>query len=253
MKSLHRYEDLLPEEFYAELGRAPIAYFACGAMEEHGLHNPLGTDFFQGYEMCLRAADVTGGIVFPPVAFAPAGDPALSRVQLDFGDHQLFPPSLWVSVECCDLLYAELLTSLAGLGFRACLGVGGHWPADQLLQAICERTGGRVGDMRFWGGGTVSLLSDGFLSDLFRDDPLANGHGTMWETSMMVAIRPGLVDLPRAARIEESPLPSQLKGNDGAVLTRIAAANADLGERTFRAATDRLVAIARDLLAEQPR
>jgi creatinine amidohydrolase len=250
MKSPHRYEDLLPEDFYAELDRAPIAYFAAGAMEEHGLHNPLGTDFFQGYEMCLRAADVTGGIVFPPVPFAPAGDPALSREQLDSGGHPLFPPSLWVSRECCDLLYTELLTALAGLGFKACLGVGGHWPADQMLQAICLRNGGRVGDMRFWGGGTISLLSDGFLADLFRDDPLANGHGTMWETSMMMAIRPELVDLPRAAGIQENALPSQLKVNSPEVLGYIAASNADLGERTFREAADRLVAIARTLLAE---
>ncbi|MBM3891758.1 MAG: twin-arginine translocation signal domain-containing protein, partial [Verrucomicrobia bacterium] len=33
----HKYEDLLPEEFYAELERAPIAYWGCGSMEEHGL------------------------------------------------------------------------------------------------------------------------------------------------------------------------------------------------------------------------
>lgn len=249
MKNMHRYEDFLPEDFYAELGRAPIAYFACGAMEEHGLHNPLGTDLFQGYEMCLRAAEITGGIVFPPVPFAPAGDPALSREELDSGGFPLFPPSLWVSRECCAALYTELLESLAGLGFRACLGVGGHWPADQLLQDLCARLGGRVGDMAFFGGGTVSLLRDGLLAELARDDPLACGHGTMWETSMVLAMRPELVDLDRAARIEESPLPSQLKGIGAGPQARIAGANAGLGERTFREAVDAMVAIARNLLA----
>ena len=118
-----------------------------------------------------------------------------------------------------------------------------------MLQAICQRNGGRVGDMRFWGGGTVSLLNDNLLTELYNADPLAGGHGTMWETSMMMAIRPELVDLPRAARIEASPLPSQLKGIDPGVQARIAAANGDLGERTFREATDLLIARARALLA----
>ena len=37
----HRWEELLPEEFYAEFERAPLAYMAAAAPEEHGLHNPL--------------------------------------------------------------------------------------------------------------------------------------------------------------------------------------------------------------------
>jgi len=78
----HKYEELLPEEFYEELKRAPIAYWGCGAMEEHGLHNPLGADAYVAYETCLRAAEISGGIVFPPVPFAPAGVPGFSRQEL---------------------------------------------------------------------------------------------------------------------------------------------------------------------------
>ena len=37
MPTPHRWEALLPEAFQAEFDRAPIAYMACGAMEEHGL------------------------------------------------------------------------------------------------------------------------------------------------------------------------------------------------------------------------
>jgi creatinine amidohydrolase/Fe(II)-dependent formamide hydrolase-like protein len=71
----------------------------------------------------------------------------------------------------------------------------------------------------------------------------------MWETSMVLAMRPELVDLDRAARIEDSPLPSQLKGIGAGPQARIAGANAGLGERTFREAVDAMVAIARNLLA----
>ena len=253
MDASHRHEELLPEQFYEELARTPLAYFAAGAMEEHGLHNPLGTDYLQDYEVCLRAAEITGGIVFPPVPFAPAGIPGYSREELRrAGPGELFPPSLWISREACELLYTELLESLAGLGFKACVALGGHYPADLLLQDLCQRYAGRVGDMGFWGGGTVSLLNEGgFLQNLETTrEPGSGGHGMMWETSLIMAIRPDRVDLPRAARIEDSPLPSQLKGNAPESMGRLADANAALGEEILARMVEVAVARARELLVE---
>ena len=113
MRKMHQWEEMLPEEFFTEMARAPVAYWSCGAMEEHGLHVALGNDYIQMYEVCLRAARITGGIVFPPVPFAPAGaPPSYSRDQLRRGEHELYPPSLWVSRELCERLYTELLESL---------------------------------------------------------------------------------------------------------------------------------------------
>jgi len=149
----HRWEDLLPEDFYEEFERVPLAYFAAAAPEEHGLHNPLGTDLVQGYEICLRAAEVSGGIVFPAIPFAPAHIPGFSREELRSGSYELFPPSLFVSRELCELAYTEVLEGLADMGFRACIGVGGHWPADLLLQDLTKRYEGVIRGMRFWGGG----------------------------------------------------------------------------------------------------
>ena len=60
MSIIHRWEALLPEDFPAEFDRAPIAYKACGAMEEHGLQCALGTDPYTAYEVCLRTADIVG-------------------------------------------------------------------------------------------------------------------------------------------------------------------------------------------------
>ncbi len=73
MRDLHCWEQLRPEEFYAEQSRAPVAYWACGPMEDHGLQNALGVDPGKASEICRRAARLTGGIVFPMVPFAPAG------------------------------------------------------------------------------------------------------------------------------------------------------------------------------------
>lgn len=244
----HRWEDLRPEEFYAEMARVPLAYFAAAAPEEHGLHNPLGTDLWQGYEICLRAAEITGGIVFPLIPFAPAHIPGYTREELRSGERELFPPSLFVSRELCELAYLEVMEGMADMGFKACIGVGGHWPADLLLQDLTKRYEGVIRGMRFWGGGTLSLLEE-FLPKLTRQDPLAGGHGTMWETSLVMAIMPDRVDLARAKEILDYPLKSQLQANSAEVIEHIQQANVELGEATLAAAVTTAVAKAEELLA----
>lgn len=248
----HKYEDLLPEEFYAELERAPIAYWGCGSMEEHGLQNALGTDLFTAYEICLRAVKISGGIVFPPVPFAIAyAPPGASRRELRERTKEFYPPSLWVSGELCRQIYIELMESLADLGFKACIAFSGHAPADGLLQQIEKELGGRIGAMKFWGGGTVSILRD-HLKEQAKEDPLGTGHGMKWETSIVMALHPEWVDLPRAKRIKDHALPSQLKKQSQERMDHIATANAELGNRVLNLAAERAAKLAQDMLKPEP-
>jgi creatinine amidohydrolase/Fe(II)-dependent formamide hydrolase-like protein len=248
----HKYEDLLPEEFYAELERAPIAYWGCGSMEEHGLQNALGTDLFTAYEICLRAAKISGGIVFPPVPFAIAyAPPGASRRELREQTKEFYPPSLWVSGELCRQIYIELMESLADLGFKTCIAFSGHAPADGLLQQIEKELGGRIGAMKFWGGGTVSILRD-HLKEQAKEDPLGTGHGMKWETSIVMALHPEWVDLPRAKRIKNHALPSQLKKQPQERMDHIATANAELGNRILNLAAERAAKLAQEMLKLEP-
>ena len=243
----HRWEDLLPEEFYAEFDRAPLAYMAAAAPEEHGLHNPLGMDMWPPYEVCLRAAKITGGIVFPLIPFAPAYFPGLSREEMRAGEKELYPPSLFVSRELCELAYTEVLEGMADIGFQAAIALAGHAPADRLLQDMAEAHGGVIRGMKFFGAGTYSLVQD-FLAELAQQTPGATGHGTLWETSLLMATAPGYTDLPRAERILADPRPSQLQANSAEVIARIQEANAELGEKTLQLTVDRVVAKAQELL-----
>lgn len=133
----HKYEEMLPEEFYLELERAPVVYLPIGAMEEHGLRCALAADPWQAYEICLRAARQTGGIVHPIVPIAPAGHPGWSREVLRSGTKDAAAPSVWVSREICKQLYIELLEMFADLGFRFTVAFSGHWPGviDHCLTA----------------------------------------------------------------------------------------------------------------------
>jgi creatinine amidohydrolase/Fe(II)-dependent formamide hydrolase-like protein len=246
----HKYEDLLPEDFYAELERAPIAYCGCGSMEEHGLQNALGTDLFQAYEICLRAVQISGGFVFPPVPFAMAyPPPGLSRRELRQQAKPIYPPSLWLSGDLCRQIYTELLESLADLGFKSCIAFGGHMPADTMLQQIDNELGGRIGAMRFWGGGTESILRD-FIQQIQKEKPLSGGHGMMWETSITMALNPKWVDLPRARRIPTHRLPSQLKKQPQERIDYIGAANPELGNRMLNLAAERAAKLAQEMLKQ---
>jgi creatinine amidohydrolase/Fe(II)-dependent formamide hydrolase-like protein len=249
MRHPHKWEELLPEEFLAEMKRAPIVYWSCGAMEEHGLHMALGNDWVQMHEVCLRAAEMTGGIVFPPVPFAPAGIPGFSREELCSGEHELYAPSLWVSRELCERLYTELLESMADMGFQVCIALGGHYPADLVLREIRERTGGSIRGMLFHGGGTVELLQDE-IEKMVAEDPSVNGHGGMWESALVMAVRPDWADLERAERVVDAPFASQLQKMSAEGLARIKGATVELGERLLNAAARKAAAHARRLLAE---
>jgi hypothetical protein len=124
---------------------------------------------------------------------------------------------------------------------------GGHWPADLLLQEIEQEKGGRIGEMKFWGGGTVRLLREALTAEVEKD-PMISGHGMMWETSLVMAFRSDWVDLERAQRIEASPLPSQLKGQPAEKIARIAAANSDFGNRMLNLAAEQMAKLAQEML-----
>jgi len=65
----------------------------------------------------------------------------------------------------------------------------------------------------------------------------------------VMALRPDWVDLPRARRIRENKLPSQLKNQPQERLDYIAAhANAELGNRALNLAAERAAKLARDML-----
>jgi creatinine amidohydrolase len=243
----HKYEELRPEEFYAEQKRVPLAYLPIGAMEEHGLQNVLAVDPWTALEVCLRTADRVGGIVHPIVPIAPAGHPSWSREELRSRTKDTAPPSCWVSRETCRQLYLELLEMFADLGFRACVAFSGHWPGDVLLSEMQKELGGVVGGMRFWGGGTVSLLREQ-QDEMTRKDPLLGGHGMMWETSLVMAINERWTDLSRVDAIKDSPLSHQLKNQSSERLQAIKTANAAFGREMLDLAAQHLGKIAQELL-----
>lgn len=227
MRDKRKYEELFPEEFSAILKQTPICYWACGPMEYHGLQNTLGIDPAKAYEICLRAATISGGVVFPLVPFAPGGGypPCKSRAEL----HQLAPEhvhTLCTGVETCVQLYTELFESLADRGFKSCVAFGGHGPAGALLKKIEKDFDGRMHNMRF-----ATYTSTSFIADLVKATGLGYGHGGMWETSMNMAVNPEFVDLSRTNGPANGVWPADCQKFPDKLLEAVMQSNLEFGNK----------------------
>lgn len=247
MRNMHKWEELRPEEFYAEQERAPVVYWACGPIEEHGLQNSLGVDPCKAYEVCLRAAAETGGIVFPMVPFGPIGKPPISQKAMRSGDHELFPPSLFVSGELCKQVYTELFENMAEIGFKLCVAIGGHGPCNLVIREILAERGNKIGEMEILTLSCAAIVED-IVDEDGGDVPLASGHGSKWETAMNMALNPEYVDLSRVKFINESPRPSPMKGRPDAHMRFIEEASVEFGERLYKLAGSRLAEKVREIL-----
>ena len=155
-RNMHKYEELTPYEFDREKERASIVYVSAAPLEYHEECNVLGADTNKGYDWCLAAAEITGGIVFPMLPIAPAGHrPHRSREELRgrYGDPHFreeyaesfgsMYPSMFFSREACYGVYEELLEMLAlELQFKLCVFVGSHAPAGQIIKEIIAKANG---------------------------------------------------------------------------------------------------------------
>ena len=170
----HKYEELLPEEFYAEQKRVPLAYLPIGAMEEHGLQNVLAVDPWTALEVCLRTADGVGGIVHPIVPIAPAGHPSWSREELRSRTKDTRRPVAGSAAKragnCTWNCWRCSPISVSGPALRS-VATG---LAMYLLSEMQKELGGEVCGMRFWGGGTVSLLREQ-KDEMDRNDHCSEG------------------------------------------------------------------------------
>jgi creatinine amidohydrolase len=180
-----QYERLLPYQMEAALAQCPTAFVPLGTLEWHGVQNALGLDAIKAHALCVRAAERGGGVVLPPLFGGVGGVDQPYTIVMEpeptFHSRVLEP---WLSILCSEL---------KRVGFRAVIMLTGHYGASQ--QITVRETAVRetqrlaipiLGTPEYW-----LALDAGYLGD----------HGGQFETSLLMALIPGLTDL------------SQLKGD----------------------------------------
>lgn len=204
------YPDLLPHEFRQRLADKPIAYLPMGTLEWHGEHLPLGSDAFQSEALMRMCAQELGGIVMPPIHLGPDGAVLMPDGQLLHGmdrsdsttpHRRLEGSAYWVSSGFFKLLIDEILTQLKRAGFKAVFA-DGHGPSRwSWVDDLPSR------ERRF------GLKLFGVTPDIKDVWPSMMDHAAHNETSIMLAVRPDLVDMSHLPA-DPTVWPQGVKGAD---------------------------------------
>jgi len=204
MRDMRRYEELLPEEFAEAMRKNSIIYCAFGPMEYHGVYNALGIDPCKAYEICLRAAAISGGVVFPLVPIGPGGSMRVEDMLDRDGLRPRMPeyyPSVMIDVDICKKLYIDLFKSFAeDLGCAVCVAFGGHGPCGSLITRISEETGGEISGMKLLPCWSLSHNLDVVKAEYEKLGGSRINHGGLWETAMNMGVNAEFVDLDRVPK-----------------------------------------------------
>ncbi len=205
MMSVKEFQRLRPRQIAEEVKAFPTAYLPIGILEWHSFHNPYGLDGLKAHGIATRLAQEIGGLIMPTVFWgdhrAEICERHLDRVDqhgtnaadvmcktldiprdafardadrsVDHGGWQLF-----------EALIEHSLFQIETYGFQAIVIIPGHYPLFPAVQNAMSKYGEKGGHCKLW------MLHDGKFSETGRGD-----HAAEYETSLLMAIAPELVDL----------------------------------------------------------
>jgi creatinine amidohydrolase len=177
----HRWDELSSDQLADRIAADPdcVALIPVGATEQHGPHLPVGTDTIIAAELADAAAGETA-IVTPPLAFGAS-----------FFHGTELAGTVAFSAEETAAAAGRVAEACADSGLRRVLFVNGHVGNEAPLWIACDRfrrlfPDRRIGVVQWW-----NLTAD--ITRRATEDAV-DWHANAAETSIMLALRPELVD-----------------------------------------------------------
>ncbi|GHV26115.1 amidase [Clostridia bacterium] len=175
-------EQLTWPVFQQAIARDPLIIIPVGSTEEHGLHNPLGTDFYIARALAKALGERTGALVAPAI---PIGN---AEGLTDFPGTISIDPAI----------LTELLLAVCGgfvqHGARRFFFVNGHGGNNAAIRIAAQ-------DM-YRSHGVFSIASEWWQWMPSISEYQAHDHGGQYETSMMMAVDERLVNLDKAHTVQ---------------------------------------------------
>jgi creatinine amidohydrolase len=199
-----QFEEMFPWEISHAIAEVPICYMPLGVLEWHGEHNAVGLDATKAHAICVEAAKQSGGLVIPSLFWGsdsredlPDGSYLTGGIEL--GERYHVPGSMfWIRPETFRNLLLDIYEAVRRRGFKVIVVVMGHWSEDVYVPTVHE-TGKEFlalhPEMRWIG------VTD---REVVPDLPYPHEHAAGGETSLLMAIRPDLVDLSKTFETDRS-------------------------------------------------
>ena len=192
------YADLPWPEVAARIKTGAPIFLPLGATEQHGRHMALNVDVVLPTAIAARAAARVGGLVLPTVAYG-------NRSQPRTGGGQRFPGTINLTAHTFSLILRDVICELYRQNVRKIVTVNGHYEnisaviegIELALDAIGRE---RAADLTILRIDHWDMVRPETLDRIFPDGypGIELEHASVIETSMMMALRPELVDLSKA-------------------------------------------------------
>ncbi len=175
-----------------------IVLLPVGAVEQHGYHLPLGTDWLMGTYMARRAAEVVGGVVAAPISYG-----YRSQIRTGGGAHRCGTTNLDGATIIA--LVKDVLKEFARHGARKIAVIDAHFENRFYLDEAChlairELEYGGVSDVKILKMIYAERLSSQTLQKVYAGTEFPGldlEHAGILETAMMLYCYPELVRMDR--------------------------------------------------------
>ncbi len=185
--------EMTDPEVEAFLASSRTVLVPVGSLEQHGPHAPLGTDALVPTEVARRVAGEVGAAVAPTIGYS-----------LSY-PHAGFTGVVHIRIPTFMALIEDVAVGLATMGFERIVFLNGHYDNTYAIAYACASAaprlpgGVRAFPVNYWDGMTPEEAARFF-------DPANGLHANKGETSAVMAIDEGLVDI-EAANVEFPPFP----------------------------------------------
>lgn len=182
-------------EFRDVMATNDLVIIPVGSIEEHGPHNPLGTDML----IARATAKAIGQKAYAPVApVMPVGN---ARNLMGFPGTATIDPELLrqVMVQLCEAYILH--------GAKRFLFINGHGGNTSTLKKVAADLYAKHG--------VISTQTEWWLTLPYISEFPCNDHGGQYETSMMLAVDEKLVDMTKARTVPRKDLTDNLAFADG--------------------------------------
>lgn len=193
---------LTPQQFNEIMAERPIAYVPFGTVEWHGPHLPLGVDTLKIEALVERATRVSGGIVFPSVIWNRNSVREVEGVEYEGVENKCrhyLPGNIhFIAKDTFENLVKDIVETCLKRGFKVVCVLSGH-NAGHLrrdLPALNEYFAQTYPNREVFVSADESEL-------IGRENLQGHGieitpdHAGKWETSIIMAAHPDLVDLSK--------------------------------------------------------